>query len=219
MMKLEVIRPGQIPYQDAFELQTELQAKRTAGAIPDTLILLEHPPVITIGKRGNEADVLISPEMLSAAGVELYETNRGGEVTYHGPGQIVGYLIFDVTGHGKDLHRFVHSLEQVFIDLLDGEYGIQAGRDKEHTGVWVGNEKITAIGIAVRKWVTMHGFAFNVSTNLDHFSLIVPCGIRDKGVTALNRLIDAPEEIPRVQERIIEYFIKVYGFTSWEEKQ
>ena len=163
--------------------------------------------------------MLMSPDMLAAEGVELYETNRGGEVTYHGPGQIVGYLIFDAAEHGKDLHQFVHNLEQVFIDLLGGEYGIRAGRDEKHTGVWVGNEKITAIGIALRKWITMHGFAFNVAANLDRFSLIVPCGIRDRGVTALNRLIETPAEIPRVQEQIVEYFIKIYGFTSWEEKQ
>lgn len=223
-MKLEVIRPGTLPYQQAYELQTDLQTRRGNGEIPDTLILLEHPPVITIGKRGKETDVLIPSDRLEAEGVELYETNRGGEVTYHGPGQIVGYLIFNAAEHGKDLHLFVHALEQVFIDLLGGTYGIDAGRDPDHTGVWVGNEKITAIGIALRRWITMHGFAFNVQTNLDHFSLIIPCGIRDKGITSLAKLfrergIDANVDIPAVQDRIIDYFVKVYGFTTWEEKQ
>lgn len=218
-MKLDVVRPGRVPYNEAYELQQDLQAKRIEGDIPDTLLLLEHPPVITVGKRGKEGDVLLSPDMLAAQGVELYETNRGGEVTYHGPGQIVGYLLFDVADHGKDLHRFVTDLEQVFIDLLRGEYGIEARRDPDHTGVWVENEKITAIGIAVRKWVSMHGFAFNVSTNLDHFSLIVPCGIRDKGITSLNRLLPGPTDIREVQDRIIEYILKIYGFTTWKEKQ
>jgi lipoyl(octanoyl) transferase len=216
-MELQIIRPGLVGYKEAYDLQTSLLARRQQKEIPDTLILLQHPPVITIGKRGKETDVLINPAVLQERGIELHETDRGGEVTYHGPGQIVGYLIFDVTNHEKDLHLFVSRLEQVFINLLQETYGIQAGRDSEHTGVRVGNEKITAIGIAVRRWVSMHGFAFNTETNLDYFSLIVPCGIRDKGVTSLHKLTSAPILLHRVEEQIIEQIVRIYGFTNWRE--
>jgi len=216
-MDLQILRPGKLAYKPAYELQTSLLAKRQEGEIPDTLILLEHPPVITIGKRGNEADVLLNTAALNERGIELYETNRGGEVTYHGPGQIVGYLIFDVAAHGRDLHQFVQNLEQVFINLLTSEYNIEAGRVPGHTGVWVGHEKITAIGIAVRRWVSMHGFAFNVNTDMDYFSYIIPCGIRDKGITSLEKLLGKSQDISSAEECIIDQMKKMYGFSEWTE--
>jgi lipoyl(octanoyl) transferase len=210
---LDVQYLGKIGYQDALELQFSLNRKRQEGKIGDTLLLLEHYPVITRGKRGKETDILFSKEALESRGFEVYETNRGGEVTYHGPGQIVGYAIIDIAEHGKDLHLFVRNIEEVFISLLRDEYGLTARRDRDHTGVWVENEKITAIGIAVRKWVSMHGFAFNVNTELDHFETIVPCGIRDKGVTSLAKLTGRSPDIKTVQKQVADYFRRIFGFS------
>lgn len=223
-MELTVINAGHMEYGDALELQYELLGKRIRGGIGDTLILLEHPPVITLGKRGRRSDILAPEDLLAREGISVVETNRGGETTYHGPGQLVGYLIYDLRGHGGDIRQFVRNLEEVFIRLLWDEYNIEAGRDPGHTGVWVGQEKITAIGIAIRQHITMHGFAFNVTTNLNHFSLIIPCGIRDKGVTSLKKLIAmkaadeggaSAREVPgidRVREQVGQYMRSVYGY-------
>lgn len=210
---LDVQYLGRIGYQDALDLQVSLNRRRQNGEIGDTLLLLEHDPVITRGKRGKESDILLSKEALEAQGFAVYETSRGGEVTYHGPGQIVGYAIIDIRDHGKDLHLFVRNIEEVFISLLRDDYGITARRDREHTGVWVEHEKITAVGIAVRKWVSMHGFAFNVNTNLEHFRTIVPCGIRDKGVTSLAKLTGRKHDLRRVQEEVAACFRKIFKFS------
>ncbi len=177
-----------IPYREAHERQKELHARRVAGDIPDTLWLLEHPPVITTGIRNDQsANILIDP---NTVGAEIIETERGGDITYHGPGQLVGYLFIGIENHGFKVRRFVESLEEVFITYLAGAHGIQARHDDEHTGVWVGMEKITAIGIALRQRVTLHGFAFNVNTDLSHFNWIIPCGITQsgRGVTSLEKL-------------------------------
>lgn len=180
--------PGLVPYQEAHERQKELHAKRVAGEIPDTLWLLEHPPVITTGIRKDQsANILIDPV---SVGAELVETERGGDITYHGPGQLVGYLFVGIENHGYKVKRFVERLEEAFIAYLAENCGIEARHDDEHTGVWVGMNKITAIGIALRKRVTLHGFAFNVNTDLSHFNWIVPCGIAEggRGVTSLEKL-------------------------------
>jgi len=218
-MDLTVIRAGRIGYNDALALQLELLGKRVRGETGDVIILLEHNPVITLGKRGVASDILVSRDVLQKNGIEVVETNRGGETTYHGPGQLVGYLIFDLRGHGGDIRRFVRNLEEVFIRLLEKEYGVEAGRDPVHTGVWVKDEKITAIGIALKQHVTMHGFAFNVTTDLDRFRLIIPCGIRDKGVTSLEKVLRAKNaggtgapDMDTVMTQVARHSKDVYGF-------
>lgn len=187
-MDLTVMRLETVPYGEALELQIALHEERVSGKRGDTLILLEHPPVITLGKRAGDEDIVASRELLEKSGVEIFEINRGGEATYHGPGQLVGYFIADIRTLGRDVHRFVSNIEQVIIDYLAEEHGIEAGRDPKHRGVWIGDEKIAAVGIAIREGVSMHGFAFNITTDLSHFRWIIPCGIPDKGVTSLEKL-------------------------------
>lgn len=211
-MKLNVCYLEMVEYEDALHLQERLHKLRVANELEDTLLLLQHPPVITIGRRGKWENILISKEKLLQMGVKVFEVTRGGDVTYHGPGQIVGYPIFDLGTVGKDIKRFVWLLEEVFINLLKDEYGIEAYRDeKQYTGVWVGGEKIVAIGIAVKKWITMHGFAFNVNTNLEHFSWIIPCGLKDRGVTSLEKLLGHKVEFDDVVYKVAKYFGKVFG--------
>ncbi len=206
---------GKIAYGEALELQKRLVIERQEERIPDTLLLLEHPPVITRGKRTAEEDLLLTPEELAEKGVELFDVDRGGEATYHGPGQLVGYLIFHLYQHQRRLKRFVYNIEEVFISILGERYGIEAGRDDHHRGVWVGSDKIAAIGISLHRGVTMHGFAFNINTNLDHFSWIVPCGIRDKGVTSLEKLAGASVDLDTLKPLVAEGFASQFGF-SWD---
>lgn len=205
-MKLQVASLGQLDYLEALALQNSLLELRQQNAIADTLLILEHPATITIGVRGKNENILIPEEMLKQQGVNIIRVRRGGDVTYHGPGQIVGYPILDLNKHGRDIHDFVHRIEGSIIDLLQEHYGITAGRDAKYTGVWVGNEKITAIGCAVKRWVTMHGFAFNVNTDLEHFKWITPCGIRDRGVTSLQKILGYPLDLARVNEQVITHF-------------
>ncbi|MGI6777377.1 MAG: lipoyl(octanoyl) transferase LipB [Acetivibrionales bacterium] len=211
-MRLNVVRLGKMDYKEALNVQERLFALRLEGKTEDTLLIVEHPPVITIGRRGTEDNIIMPTEMLKANGVGVYYVSRGGDVTYHGPGQIVGYPVFDLNNHGRDIKDFVYRIEEVFIRLLKEEYGIQAYRqDKKYTGVWVGNDKITAIGIAVKRWVTMHGFAFNVNTNLEHFKWIVPCGITDKGVTSVQKLLGHEADFEELNDKVIENFCRVFG--------
>jgi lipoyl(octanoyl) transferase len=188
MRELEVRRLGTIPYAEALDLQRSLVEARRADRVPDLLLLLQHPPVITLGVKGDggRSNVVADSSRLSALGIELLETGRGGDVTYHGPGQIVGYPIIDLRPDRCDVHRYIRDLEEVMIRVC-ADYGVTAGRIDGLTGVWVGDDKIGAIGIRVSRWITSHGFAFNVSTNLSHFGLIVPCGIANHGVTSLQR--------------------------------
>lgn len=214
-MKLNVCRLGRIDYGEALALQEKLLDLRQRGLIADTLLLLEHPSVLTLGVRGDEANILLPQEELKAQGVSIYRVGRGGDVTYHGPGQIVGYPIIDLTGQGRDIKRFVWNVEEVFIRLLHERFGIRADREeKKYTGVWVGDAKITAIGIAVKRWVTMHGFAFNVNTNLGHFQWINPCGLTDRGVTSLQRLIGRELDFDEMNGLVTEYFASVFGFEA-----
>lgn len=211
-MKLNVCYLEMVEYEDALHLQERLHELRVENRLGDTLLLLQHPPVITIGRRGKWENILIPKEKLLQMGVKIFEVTRGGDVTYHGPGQVVGYPIFDLGTIGKDIKRFIWLLEEVFINLLKDEYGIEAYRDeKQYTGVWVGKEKIVAIGIEVKKWITMHGFAFNVNTNLEHFSWIIPCGLKDKGVTSLERLLGYQVELDDIVYKVAKYFGKVFG--------
>ena len=186
MRKLEVRRLGLVPYDEALTMQRQLVEERRAGRVPDLLLLLQHPAVITLGVKGDggRANIVATDERLAELGIAVHETGRGGDVTYHGPGQIVGYPILDLKPDRCDVHRYVRDLEEVMIRVC-ADYGIAAGRIKGLTGAWVGAEKIGAIGVRLSRWITMHGFAFNVSTDLDHFKLIVPCGISDRGVTSL----------------------------------
>ena len=207
MRELEVRRLGLVPYADALELQRQLVEARKADRIPDTLLLLQHPPVITLGVKGDggRSHIVASSERLQASGVDVFEAGRGGDVTYHGPGQIVGYPVLDLKPDRCDVHRYVRDIEEVMIRVC-ADYGITAGRVGGLTGVWVDTEKIGAIGVKISRWVTSHGFAFNVSTRLDHFQMIVPCGIADRGVTSLVRLTEVPVEIAEVETALAHHF-------------
>ena len=211
MRAIEVRRLGLVPYAEGLEVQKRLVEERKAERIPDQLLLLEHPPVITLGVkvRKDQSNVLASPAALASAGVELFETGRGGDVTYHGPGQLVGYPIIDLRPDRCDVHRYVRDLEQVMI-LAAAEFGVVAGRVPGLTGAWVGPEKLAAIGVRIARWITSHGFAFNVSTDLSHFDFIVPCGIRDRGVTSLSQLLGRNVRIREVEDAIVTGFSAVF---------
>jgi lipoyl(octanoyl) transferase len=206
---------GVVPYAEALALQRSLVEERRAGIIGDTLLLLEHPHVITLGVRGDggRSHLLATPEALASRGVALHETGRGGDITYHGPGQLVGYPILDLKPDRCDVHRYVRDLEAVLIRTAS-DYGIEASRVAGRTGVWVGEEKLAAIGVRIARWITSHGFALNVTTNLEYFKLIVPCGIADRGVTSLSRLLDGPVDMAEVASRIAAHFAKVFTFND-----
>jgi lipoyl(octanoyl) transferase len=210
---IEVRYLGIQPYGEALALQRSLVEERRAGRIPDTLLLLEHPHVITLGVRGGWSHLLATPETLAARGVELHESGRGGDITYHGPGQLVGYPILDLKPDRCDIHRYVRNLEEVLIRTVS-DYGINARRIAGFTGVWVGNEKIAAIGVRVARWVTSHGFALNVTTDLDYFGLIVPCGLSDRGVTSIAQLRGRPVEPAEVIGRVTVHFAKVFDYSE-----
>jgi len=205
---IDVRRLGVVPYDEAVELQRQLVEDRRAGRIGDTLLLLEHPPVITLGvkTRGASTHIVASSEQLAAEGVTVHETGRGGDVTYHGPGQLVGYPIFDLRPDRCDVHQYVRDLETVLIHAV-AEFGVTAGRVKGLTGVWVGpegrEEKLAAIGVRISRWITSHGFALNVGTDLRHFGLIVPCGITDRGVTSLERLLGRTISMREVEDAVV----------------
>jgi lipoyl(octanoyl) transferase len=211
LREIEVRRLGIVGYADALALQQSLVEDRKDGRIPDQLLLLQHPPVITLGvkNRHDRGNIIASPEALEQQGVTVVETGRGGDVTYHGPGQLVGYPILDLKPDRCDVHRYVRDLEQVLIDTAAG-FGVSAGRVAGLTGAWVENDKLAAIGVRISRWITSHGFAFNVTTNLSHFELIVPCGIRGRGVTSLDRLLGHPIQLDRVETAVIEAFARVF---------
>ena len=205
-------RLGVVSYADGLALQQALVEDRKAGRIPDQLLLLEHPPVITLGvkNRHDRTHIVASAEALAEQGVSVFETGRGGDVTYHGPGQLVGYPVVDLKPDRCDVHRYVRDLEQVLIQA-SAAFGVTAGRVPGLTGAWVGNDKLAAIGVRISRWVTSHGFALNVNTNLSHFDLIVPCGIADRGVTSLERLLGHPIQLDRVEVAVMEAFLAVFG--------
>jgi lipoyl(octanoyl) transferase len=210
--QLEVRRLGTVSYQAALDLQMRLVEERKQGRIPDQLLLLEHPPVITLGARNRNArsNVLETAEALAQRGVALYETGRGGDVTYHGPGQLVGYPIIELPADRHDVHRYVRDLEEVLIRAV-GDFGITASRIPGLTGIWVGDDKLAAIGVRISRWVTSHGFALNVSTDLANFGLIVPCGISGKGVTSMERLLDRRVPMAEVAEAVVARFHELFA--------
>src|ERR1700704_5921657 len=210
--EVEVRRLGLIPYADALALQRELVEARQAGRIGDLLLLVEHPHVLTLGVRGDggRSHILAPADRLAALDVAVYETGRGGDLAYHGPCQIVGYPIIDLKPDRCDVHRYVRDLEEVLIRVA-ADYGIEAGRLTGLTGVWVGGEKLAAIGVRIARWVTSHGFALNVSTDLDFFKLIVPCGIGDRGVTSLAALLGRSVELRSVEDQVVDHFAEVFA--------
>lgn len=208
MTTIAVRHLGRVPYQKGLDLQQELVTQRQQGKIPDTLLLLEHNPVFTMGRNARLENVLFPAAVLQARGFEVFETGRGGDVTYHGPGQVVGYPILDLS-HRKDVHRYVRDLEEVMIRTC-ADYGVAATRVPGLSGTWVGDEKIGAIGVRIARWVTSHGFAFNVATDLAPFDLIVPCGIQSRGVTTLERLLRRPVATAEVEERLAVHVAQVF---------
>ena len=209
--EIEVRRLGLVSYADGLDIQQRLVAQRKAGEIPDQLLLLEHPPVITLGvKSRNDRSHIIAPaSILESEGIEVFETGRGGDVTYHGPGQLVGYPIIDLQPDRCDVHLYVRDLEEMLIRTA-AAFDVQAARLPGLTGAWVGTEKLAAIGVRISRWVTSHGFALNVSTTLDHFRLIVPCGITDKGVTSLTQLTGRAISMTEAEAAAIRAFYDVF---------
>jgi len=198
---------GRVPYGEALELQQRLVAERKQGLVPDQLLLLEHPHVITLGRNGHMENLLASDEIMERAGIAFYPANRGGDVTYHGPGQLVGYPILDLRDWKRDVGAYVRGIEQAIIDTV-GEYGIEAGRIPKLTGVWVGERKIAAIGVHISRWVTSHGFALNVHTDLSYFQYIVPCGLT-KPVTSMAQL-GVRATVEEVGERFAGNFSRIF---------
>jgi lipoyl(octanoyl) transferase len=208
---LEVRHLGTLEYQAGLDLQRQLVEARKIGRIPDQLLLLEHPPVITLGvkRRHDRSNILEAPETLAGMGIAVFDSGRGGDVTYHGPGQLVGYPIIDLKPDRCDVHRYVRDLEEVLIAAVS-DFGITAGRIAGLTGVWVGQDKLAAIGVRISQWVTSHGFALNVRPDLAHFRLIVPCGIADKGVTSMDRLLGTAVSMAAVEEAISRSFGRIF---------
>ncbi len=197
-------------YSQALELQEALVRQRQAGEIPDTLLLLEHEPVFTLGRNARAQNVLFSAEQLQERGFDVHDVGRGGDVTYHGPGQVVGYPILDLSPDRCDVHRYVRDLEEVMIRAC-ADYGVAAGRVSGLTGCWVGDSKVGAIGVRISRWVTSHGFALNVREEaLAPFRLIVPCGIRDKGVTALEPAAGRTVSLDDVMDRLARHLAAVF---------
>ncbi|MDD5686732.1 MAG: lipoyl(octanoyl) transferase LipB [Elusimicrobia bacterium] len=206
---MKILDLGLIEYKEAYKIQKELVEKRDKKLIPDTLVILEHPPVVTIGKLGTKKNILEFSEK-----IEIIETDRGGDVTCHCPGQIVGYPIFDLKERGKDIHKYLRDLEEVFIQLLK-KYDIDAGRRKGYTGVWVGeNKKIVSLGVGVKHWITYHGFAFNVNPDLSYFNTIVPCGINGVEMVSLEKLLGKKIDVKKVKSDIINSFLNVFDLEN-----
>ena len=207
---LEVLDVGVLGYADALELQEELVRKRRAGEVPDTLILVEHPHVLTMGSSTDTAHILVDEAERDRLGIELHAAGRGGDVTYHGPGQLVAYPILDLKPDRKDLHRYLRDLEHVLMRVSDS-YGVSAQRSEDGTGVWTETGKLAAIGIRVSSgWITSHGIALNVRTALEYFDTIVPCGIADRGVTSLERELGHAPDAAQVRNRFVEHFCAVF---------
>ena len=202
---------GWQPYAEALALQQSLHEARKRDEIPDTLLFVEHPHVITMGRGANRTNLLADEQTRQANHVELFETGRGGDVTYHGPGQLVGYPILNLAPDRQDVRKYVQDLQTVLVRTASDFGVIAEPRGGEHVGVWVGNDKLAAIGIRISRWVTMHGFAFNVTTDLQYFQMIVPCGIKGHGVTSLQQLTGKQFALTEVAERVTTHFGEVFN--------
>ena len=214
MRELLVADLGRQPYAGVLALQRELAKARLAGTVgEDVLVLVEHEPVVTLGRSSKDAHLLASPQYLAQHGVELFEVERGGDVTFHGPGQLVGYPILDLARHRQDLHWYLRQVEQLLIDAL-GTFGIEAGRNPPYTGVWIDNRKIASIGVHARNWVTWHGFALNVTTDLRYFDLIVPCGIHEVQMTSIEQeLTQSSVTVATSAERVVRAAAATFDLT------
>jgi lipoate-protein ligase B len=202
---------GLIEYSEAWKLQRRLHCQRVEGKIDDVILLLEHPPTITVGKSGILDNVLISREQLAQQGISLFFIDRGGDVTYHGPGQLTVYPILDLRQRGKDVHSYVKNLEEVILRTLK-DFSIDGHRDEYHPGVWVNEEEIAVIGLSLRRWVSMHGFALNINVDLKHFSFINPCGFSDRRATSMSKLLGRQVPMQEVINSLISHFYDVFDF-------
>jgi lipoate-protein ligase B len=213
--ELWTVTLGRVPYGEALELQRNIARDRISGAIPqDVLLLLEHPPVVTLGRGTKEKNLVSSPEFLQSKGVELYEVERGGDVTFHGPGQLVGYPIIDLKRHREDLHWYLRKIEEALINTL-ADYAIPGERNTAFTGVWTRGRKIASIGVHARDWVTWHGFALNITTDLSFFDLIVPCGIDGVVMTSIARELGLEDVAPQdVRDRVTAKFAEAFDLTA-----
>jgi len=208
---------GLIDYKKAWDLQRHLWAKRVEGKLPDLLLFLEHPHVITLGRRGNHSHLIVSEDILEAMNIPLFQVERGGDVTYHGPGQAVVYPIFDLKGYGYRLIQYVGQLEEVILNVLK-DFGIEGKRDSSNRGVWVNGDKIASIGIAIKRWVSFHGFSLNYATDLKYFDLMNPCGLVGKKMTTLERILGTEISREQLVERICFHFKQIFE-RHWEEKR
>ena len=209
MRQFHFHRLDTIDYAQAHELQKKLVAARVAGKIGDTILLLEHPPVFTLGRAAKEEHILTPRPLLEAQGIDVHEVGRGGDVTYHGPGQLVGYPIIDLKPDRQDVRKYVATLEETMIRVC-AEYNIEADRIQGLNGTWVGDNKIGAVGVRLSRWVTMHGFGFNVNTDLGHFEAIVPCGIQGKGITSLQKEVGTQIDMEEVADHAAKHFASQY---------
>ncbi|MFH1783044.1 MAG: lipoyl(octanoyl) transferase LipB [Candidatus Omnitrophota bacterium] len=205
---MKIIDIGLKKYREAYEFQLELVEKVSRGLEPDTLIITEHYPIITLGRRSKLENILASEEELNNLGIEVLKIDRGGDVTYHGPGQLVAYPIMKLENEAKDIHIFLDYLEEVGLDFLS-RYNVSGSKKSGYRGVWVGEQKIASIGIGVKKWVTYHGIAININTRLKDFSLITPCGIKDIGMTSLEKVLGKRIDIDHAKDRLVSSFKEV----------
>jgi lipoyl(octanoyl) transferase len=213
--KLNLIELGVEPYKKIWDYQYQIQNLRILNKISDVLISLEHSNVYTLGKVAKQEHLLVTPQFLHEQKIDLFEIDRGGDITYHGPGQLVGYPIIKLDDLYQDLHRYLRELEEVIILTLK-EFNVDASRVPGLTGVWVNDEKIAAIGIKVTRWVTMHGFAFNINTDLSYFEKIIPCGIKDKGVTSLQKILGREVDLNLVKQILTKNFVKIFNYDEIE---
>jgi lipoate-protein ligase B len=209
----QVLDLGLQPYRLTLRQQEELVGQRLGGSIPDTLMLVEHPPVVTLGRAKLPKNLRLGPDALAARGIEFFEITRGGDVTYHAPGQLVGYPIFDLKQHGRDVLRFCRGVEAALIQTL-GDFGLRAGAIPGDAGVWVGGKKIASLGVSVRRWITFHGFALNVSTDLEGFQVIRPCGKDPEVMTSMVALLGRPVPLQEVRRRLTVRFAEVFNFAE-----
>lgn len=206
---------GFIDYKEAWDLQYKIHSSRVRGNVKDHFLLLEHPNTYTLGKTADKSNLIENEEYLKEKNISVYDIDRGGDITYHGPGQIVGYPIINLNDWKQDTHKYLRALEEIIIRVCL-EFGLIGKRDPEYTGVWIEDRKIAAIGIKVSRWVTMHGFAFNINTDLSLFNGIIPCGISDKAVTSLSKEINKTVEIDFIKSLILKHFIEVFEYNSIE---